>query len=375
MCVQPRHGRRAPVAALAALLLAACGGQQQEQKPIVFGLAGPFRTEYGASMQQGAELARRDINQAGGIRNRLLEFRVVDDAADPDSASRLAESLFRDPEVVAVVGHVNSSTTVQAAGTYDRGLPAVATSATSPEVTRISEWVFRVAPSDSDNSVQLARFAHRLGLPSGILYQTEDYGRGLADGFRKAMLDAGGRVLESDPYLPQTRDLTPYLERMRSRGVKLVFIAGLQKDAARIIRQAHAVGLDARFLGGDGVEGLVRKGQEFDGTMMGLLFHPDASPAAGQFADRFRAVFHHEPDSFAALGYDATRLLAVAATEAGPNRAAIRAYLARVGRDRGKPAYEGVTGTIRFDENGDPVKKEFRVGSIHAGKIVLDGEG
>jgi branched-chain amino acid transport system substrate-binding protein len=232
-----------------------------------------------------------------------------------------------------------------------------------------------VAPTDSDNSVQLARFAHRLGLPSGILYQNEDYGRGLADGFRKAMLDAGGRVLESDPYLPKTQDLSPYLERMKAGGVKLVFIAGLQADAARIIRQAHTVGLDAQFLGGDGLEGLARKGPEFEGTMFGLLFHPDASPAAGQFADRFRAAFHHEPDSFAALGYDATRLLAVAAAEAGPSRAAIRAYLARAGREGGKPAYEGVTGTIRFDANGDPVKKEFRVGSMRAGKIVLEEEG
>lgn len=374
-CARPRHGRRAPVAALTAVLLVAVGCGAPEQKPVVFGLAGPFQTEYGASMQQGAELARRDINQAGGIRKRVLEFRVVDDAADPDSAMRVAESLFRDPAVVAVVGHVNSSTTEQVASTYDRGLPAVATSATSAEVSHLGDWVFRVAPSDSDNSVALARFAHRLGLPSAILFQNEDYGRGLSDGFRAAMLDAGGRVVESDPYLPDAQDLTPYLERMKVRGVKLVFIAGLQDDAARIIRQAHAVGLDARFLGGDGVEGLVRKGPEFDGTMVGLLFHPDASPAAVQFAERFRATFHHEPDSFAALGYDATRLLAVAAQDAGPSRASIRGYLARVGRKDGKPAFEGVTGTIRFDANGDPVKKEFRVGTMRAGSIVLDGEG
>jgi branched-chain amino acid transport system substrate-binding protein len=341
----------------------------------VFGLAGPFQKEYGASMRQGAELARRDINQAGGIRGRLLEFRAVDDAADPDSAMRVAEVLFRDREVVAVVGHVNSGTTVQAAETYERGLPAVATSATSPEVSRLGEWIFRVAPSDSSNSVELARFAHRLDLPSGVLYENEDYGRGLADGFRTALRAAGGRVLEVDPYLPETADLSPYLERMKMRGVRLVFLAGLQADAARIIRQAHAVGLDARFLGGDGVEGLANKGPEFDGTMVGLLFHPDASTASTHFAERFRAAYHREPDSFAALGYDATRLLARAAKEAGPKRSAIRGYLAGLGRSGGANAYEGVTGTIRFDENGDPVAKDFHVGSMKSGKITLEGEG
>lgn len=367
-------GRRATYVSLFALLLTAAGCGSPEG-PVVFGLAGPFRTEYGASMQQGAELARRDINQAGGIDNRLLEFRVVDDAADPDSAMRVAETLFRDPEVVAVVGHVNSGTTVQAAATYELGLPAVATSATSPVVSTQGRWIFRVASSDSANSVALARFARGLGLTSAVLYENEDYGRGLANGFRNAMIEAGGRVVEMDPYLPGTPDLSPYLERMKARGVKLVFLAGLQDDAARIIRRAHEVGLVAHFLGGDGVEGLAQKGSEFNGTMVGLLFHPEASPAAGRFAERFRAAYHHEPDSFAALGYDATRLLAAAAEEAGPRRSSIRSYLAGVGRPHGAPPFEGVTGTIRFDANGDPVAKDFNIGSMWAGKITLEGEG
>jgi branched-chain amino acid transport system substrate-binding protein len=277
--------------------------------------------------------------------------------------------------VVAVVGHVNSGTTVHAADTYQRGLPAVATSATSAEVSRLGDWIFRVASSDSANSVELARFARRLDLPTAILYQDEDYGRGLAEGFRGALADAGTRVIESDPYLPGTADLTPYLERMKRRGVRLVLVAGLEADAARIMGEAKRVGLDARFLGGDGVEGLVRMGPQYDGAMVGLLFHPDASPAASAFAERFRAAYHREPDSFAALGYDATRLLAEAATAAGPDRRAIRDYLARVGRDAQHPAYSGVTGEIRFDANGDPRDKGFAVGVVRNGRIVLDTEG
>jgi branched-chain amino acid transport system substrate-binding protein len=342
---------------------------------VVFGVAGPFRTAYGESMQLGAELARREVNLQGGIGGRPLVLRFADDSADPDSALRVADTLYNDPSVVAVVGHVNSGTTVHAAGTYERGLPAVATSATSAEVSRLGDWIFRVASSDSANSVELARYARRLDLPTAILFEDEDYGRGLAEGFRGALADAGGRVLESDPYLPGTADLTPYLERMKGRGVKLVFVAGLENDAARIIRDARRVGLEARFLGGDGVEGLARMGPEYDGAMVGLLFHPDASPAATAFAERFRAAFHREADSFAALGYDATRLLAQAASEAGPRRRAIRDYLARVGRDPEHPPFAGVTGEIRFDANGDPREKGFAVGVVRHGKIVLTEEG
>jgi branched-chain amino acid transport system substrate-binding protein len=182
-------------------------------------------------------------------------------------------------------------------------------------------------------------------------------------------------VVEADPYLPATPDLTPYLERMKRRGVQLVFVAGLEEDAARIIRDAGRVGLDARFLGGDGVEGLARMGPAYDGAMVGLLFHPDASPAARAFTERYRAAFHREPDSFAALGYDATRLLARAATEAGPRRAAIRDWLGRVGRDAEHPAFAGAPGAIRIDENGPPRVKGFAGGIGRGGEIVLSEEG
>lgn len=362
-----QHARRLLLPLCAAGVLAAC---ESSSGPVVLGVAGPFGTTYGASMRQGAELAAREVNANGGIRSRPLELRFLDDAADPDVAVKVAEEFFDDSEVVAVVGHVNSGAMVNAASVYEQGLPAVATSATSEIISGLGDWIFRVAPSDSANSVDLARIAREAGVPAAVLYENEDYGRGLAEGFRAALAGSGGRVVSVDPYLPTTDDLRPYLQRMRERGVGLVFVAGLENDAARIIRQAHEVGLEARFLGGDGMEGLVTMGPEFDETLVGVLFHPDASPRSAAFAAQFRAAYGREADSFAALAYDATRLVAEAAREAGPDRIAIRDYLAGVGRE-GAPPYEGVTGTIRFDANGDPVDKEFAVGEIHQGRIRL----
>jgi branched-chain amino acid transport system substrate-binding protein len=339
----------------------------------VVGVAGPFTTAYGASMRQGAELAAREVNANGGIGSRPLELRFVDDGADPDSALRVAQRLHDAPEVVAVVGHVNSGTMLNAAAAYEGGLPAVATSATSGLISRLGDWVFRVAPSDSANSVELARVAREIDRPVAVLYENEDYGRGLADGFRNALAGSGGRVLSVDPYLPTTADFRPYLERMRQQGAGVVFVAGLETDAARIIDQAREVGLEARFLGGDGMEGLTGMGAAYEGTLVGVLFHPDASPLATAFAAQFREAYGREPDSFAALGYDATRLIAEAARAAGADRASIRDHLAGVGRE-GRPAHEGVTGTIRFDENGDPVDKRFSVGVVRGGRIVLGEE-
>ncbi len=349
---------------------AACGSGEQ---PVVFGAAAPLEASYGASMRQGAELAQQEINSSGGIRGRLLELRFRDDGADPQAAPAIAQEFYADPDVVAVVGHVNSGTMTAAAFIYQQGLPAVATSATSPGISRLGEWIFRVASSDSANAVALASHARGFATPTAILYENDDYGRGLADSFRSALAAAGTRVVQSDPYLDSTEDLTPYLQRLQRLNVGFVFIAGLEEGAARIIRQAQQVGLDARFLGGDGVEGLMEMGPEFNGTRVGLLYHPDASPAARAFAERFRGAYGREPDSFAALGYDATKLLARAANEAGPDRRSIRSYLAGLGRDGGQPAFEGVTGAIRFDLNGDPEGKAFAVGVIRNGTIQLDG--
>ena len=352
-----------------ALASTACDGSE----PIVVGVAGPFATAYGASMRQGAELAAREVNAAGGIDGRPIELRFADDDADPDSALKVAERFVADPQVVAVVGHVNSGAMVNAGAAYARGLPAVATSATSVLVSRLGGWVFRVSPSDSANSVELARAARAFGVPVAVLYENEDYGRGLADGFRRALAEDGGSVVAADPYLPSTADFRPYLQRMRMRGAGIVLLAGLETDAARIIDQARDEGLQVRFLGGDGLEGLRTMGAAYDGTLIGTLFHPAASPRATAFATQFRASFGREADSFAALGYDATRLIAEAIRTGGADRAAIRNELAHTGRE-GRPPFEGVTGSIRFDEAGDPVEKAFAIGELRDGQIVLRGE-
>lgn len=327
------------------------------------------------SARMGAELAQSEINASGGIDGRPLELLIRDDAADPEQAIDIAEEFVSNPEVVAVAGHVNSGTMTAAATVYEKGLPALATSATSPSISRLGDWIFRVTSSDSANAVELSRLALQIAEPTAILYENDDYGRGLSNSFRTSYEALGGEILESDPYLATTEDLRPYLERLRQQGVGLVFIAGLELGAARIIQQANELGLDTRFLGGDGLEGLVNMGEAYNGTLVGMLYHPDASPAAREFAETFRGAYNRPPDSFAALAYDAVYLLRRAAEEGGASREEIREYLATVGRPGGSPAYEGASGTIRFDVNGDPLGKDFAVGVIQDGSIqILNGQ-
>ena len=362
---------------IALLLLAALVGCAPDDQTIVFGLAGPFDRFYGVSMRDGAELARQELNDRGGIGGRMLEFRTRDDGADAERGIGIAEELVDDPEVVAVIGHVNSGVMIAAAPVYGRGLPAVATSATAPAIGQLSPWVFRVASSDSANAVELARFSRAMGEgTTGILYENNAYGRGLAQSFRNALTGQGSRPLETDPYLETTEDFSPFLRRLETRGAELIFVAGIEEGASGIIRQAREMGLPLRFIGGDGLEGLVAmNGDAYEGTYVGLMYHPDASPAAAEFAERFRTAYGREPDSFAALAYDAVMLVARVAAEHGTRRQSIRDGLARVGRSGGIETHPGVTGPIRFDEHGDPVDKPFAVGVIREGRIVLPTGG
>lgn len=338
----------------------------------VFGVAAPLEQYLGSRVLRGAELARDRINADGGIRGRQLRLEAVSDSADPERAVRVADAFFSDPSIAAVIGHVNSGATLAAATIYNRGLVAVSPSATSPEISQAGPWIFRMTSSDAANSAWLARYAFReLGSRAVILYANEPYGRGLREGFGRAYSAEGGRLLEEYPYIEgRGKSFEPYLLGIEAARPDLIFIAGLDAAGGRIIRQARELGIDAPILGGDGLIGLVGQDPVYDGTYVGLLYHPDASGGAGeQFVSAYEQRFGERPDHFAALAYDAVMLAARAVREAGFERAAVRDYLEGVGSSQ--PPYLGVTGRIAFDANGDPRDKTYAVGRISGDRIEL----
>ena len=187
--------------------------------PVVFGMTGPVQEAYGANARKGAELAVREINAAGGIDGRTLELRIKDDQASPERAIAMATELLRDPAVVAVAGPVNSKTTIAAGPIYDQGLPAVASSATSPLISQLGDWVFRVASSDSANAIELARRARAMSRRIAVLYANDAYGQGLSETFRTSLDDAAVRVVESDPSPESLEAFRAYPMRLKQTEV------------------------------------------------------------------------------------------------------------------------------------------------------------
>lgn len=348
-------------------LLAALGASLACAKasgPVVLGSAGKWDTGYGAMSRRGSELAMAELNAAGGIDGDSVRIRFLDDQASGAVATAVADSLVNDPSVVAVVGHLSSGAMVAAAPVYDAGeLPAVATTATSPDLTGISPWVFRVVPSDSASGIALAAFAQTLGRQrAAVLYENDAYGRGLADAFRRAYK---GRIVSVDPIAPDRADFEPFLAWIKEQQVDLVFVAGTEATGIPFVAQARAAGYTGDLLGGDGWSPVAREAAA-QGVYLGVPFAAsDPRPAARQFVAAFKKRWGMEPDNNAALAYDAVMLVAEAVRAVGRDRAKIQAWLAE------GHSVEGATGTIRLGTNGDPQAKGIRMTSVQDGSLAL----
>ena len=354
-------------ALLACTLLLGCTGRAA---PILIGTAGPWKEGFGARTREGVEMAVAEINRRGGVRGRRLELVARDDDADGAKAVAIAKEFVETPRLVAVVGHVTSGAMVAAAKIYDGRLPAVATSATSPDLTGISPWTFRVISSDSTNGLDMARFAARLGRHrAAILYENDSYGRGLADAFRRSF---AGAVVSIDPIAADMRNFEPYVAFYRERVPDLVFVAGTEQTGMALLREARREGLNADFLGGDGWTGVVDD-PAAEGAYVGAPFTPaDPRPEVQQFVRAFRAAYRVDPDGNAALGYDATMLVARAIERAGADRGKVRDWLAGLGSHG---AFQGITGDIRFRPDGDPIGKSFVMTRVRRGALVVEGAG
>lgn len=350
---------------LLATLLGAC--DRQASGAITFGAAGPWTAGYGRMNRRGIELAVDDINRAEAGTGRRLQIVFRDDGGSGEAAATIAQEFIATDSIVAVVGHVNSGAMVAAARLYDGRLPAVATTATSPALSGISSWTFRVISSDSMNGVDLARFAGSLGSRrAAVMYENDSYGRGLAQAFRRAYR---GQIISIDPISDTSTNFEPWVTYFRQRAPDIVFVATTEAAGIAFLREAKRQRLAANFLGGDGWTGVVVDTAASDGAYVGAPFTAeDPRPEARQFVQAFQSRFNVTPDGNAALAYDATRLLWEAVKATGPDRRRIRDWLAAIDSTK---AHRGVTGAIRFDDRGDPVGKGFVMTRAVNGALVV----
>jgi branched-chain amino acid transport system substrate-binding protein len=357
------------VFAVSATLLGASIACSRRPQEYLIGAAGPQTLPYGIQNQHGIDLAVDEINHAGGIHGVPLRVLSRDDHASGSDAARIAGEFVANANIIAVIGHAGSGAEVAAAHVYDAGnLPAIATTPSSPDISGISPWIFRMMSSDSVNGVTLARFASSLAdslhrpVRVGVLYHNDAYGRGLSDAFLHSFR---GEVLSSDPVGLDT-NLEPYISYLKTRAPDIVFVASDEDLGIKLLREARTEGLHATFLGGDGWQGVVADPAS-EGAFIGTPFTAQSTAAdARKFAAAFRARFGVVPDAHAALAYDATRLVASALRSGATNRREVRDYLASLNRTG---SFASLSGPTWFGST-DPVGDTFRVTRVHDGVML-----
>jgi branched-chain amino acid transport system substrate-binding protein len=300
--------------------------------------------------------------------NRRLSIQFADDSGKGARASAVAQSFVNSPRIVAVVGHVNSGAMLSAAHVYDQHLAAVATTATSPALTGISPWAFRVIPSDSANGQTIARFVNARGRKrAAVLYENNPYGRGLAENFKR---NFGGTIVSIDPIGEDSaQHFEPFVTWFKKQKPDVVFVAGTDASGLAFLKEARRQNLDADLVGGDGWQ-TVAPSPLAEGVFVGAPFSAqDPRPEVRAFVTAYSKKFNSIPDGNAALAYDATKLLAHAVEQVGPDRGKIREYLANLSENI---AFHGVTGAIRFRADGDPIGKGIVMTRVHGGAMQVE---
>ncbi|MDP2432406.1 MAG: branched-chain amino acid ABC transporter substrate-binding protein [Pseudomonadota bacterium] len=342
-----------------AFSLSGCGKSEDAGNVIKIGSVAPLtgpQTHIGKDNENGARLAVDEINAKGlelGGKKVKLELYGEDDQAEPKTATIVAQKLV-DAGVVAVIGHLNSGTTIPASKIYhDAGIPQISPSATAVAYTAQGyNTAYRVMANDAQQGRALGQFAvNKMGAKRiAIIDDRTAYGQGLAGEFEKAATAAGGEIVAHEFTNDRATDFNAILTSIKGKTPDLVFFGGMDPQGGPMARQLKRLGLNAKLLGGDGLQNanfMKLAGADAEGVVASSPGLPiDSMPGGPEFRKKFEAKYG-VIQVYAPYAYDAVYALVEAMKRANS------AEPAKVLAELPKTDLQGVSGPIKFDAKGD----------------------
>lgn len=363
---------------LAIALAAGCGKPGEETAPsnesadpapktwkvgVIVPLSGNLAA-YGESTLQGIELAAQTLNAAGGVQGRSIELVVENNEGNTVKSAEALRKLVGLNQVHALVGPITSTNALAITPDAQRkGVPLVSPTATNDLVTRDGDFIFRACFNDSFQGVAVAQFARQnveAATAQSFQDTASDYSVGLCKSFNATFESRGGKSLPMLSYKSKDTDFTPQLRKIREAAPDVVFIPGYPPELPLIVNQARQLGLEATLLGADGWDNqdtVQNAGVNLEGSYFAAAFSPDmTTPALQKFLDLAAEAQIENPGTFEALGYDSLGLVAEAiknvpvAAGIEEQRKSLKNGLANIRK------FQGATGVINMQPNGDPVK-------------------
>lgn len=363
--------------ALAAAVLVSLGAASpvQADETILIGLAGPLTgpsARIGKDLENGAQLAIADANaQKPTLQGKPVTFKLLseDDQSDPRTAVAVAQRLV-DEGVAGVVGHWNTGTSIPAARIYhDAGIAQVAPVATGHGYTQQGfDTSFRVMGHDDDGGNYAGDYAVKVlkAKRIAVIDDRTAFGQGLADEFIKSLAAQGLQPVAREYVDDKSVDFSAVLTTVRSKNADLIFFGGVDSQAAPLARRIKQLGMNTQLMGAGGFVSqtfLTLAQKEGEGVVAlepGLPL--EQMPGGKAFEQAYRERYKTHIELHAPFAYDATRVLIAAIEQAGSADPAD--YLPKLRAIH----YQGVTGTIAFDAQGNLQQPSFTLYRVVDGK-------
>jgi branched-chain amino acid transport system substrate-binding protein len=365
-----------------AIAFAFAGAASAQELVVKIGHVGPISgaiAHLGKDNENGARMAIDELNAKGvtiGGKKAKFELLAEDDAADPKQGTAAAQKLV-DAKVNGVIGHLNSGTTIPASKIYfDAGIPQISPSATNPKYTQQGfKTAFRVVANDGQLGGTLGRYAVQINHAKkiAVIDDRTAYGQGVAEEFIKGVKSKGGaaEIVAQQYTNDKATDFNAILTAIKAKNPDTIFFGGMDAVAGPMLRQMKALGINAKFMGGDGIcsEGLAQLAG--DAMADGQVVCAEAGgveEAQKKGMEDFRAAFKKkfgvDVQIYAPYVYDAVMVMVEAMKKAGSSEPA--KYLPELA----KINYKGVTGNISFDAKGDIKDGTLTLYTYKGGKRV-----
>jgi len=357
------------------VVAAGCGGEKKSS--LVVAMVNPLSGDaatYGLSHKNGFELAREEINKAGGIKGQQIEALFHDDAGDPKQAAAGAQKFADQKDVVAIVGSALSSNTLAMVPITDKAkLPHSVVSSSTPKLSGMSKYFFRMAVQDAEIGILMGDLmAQKLKAKNvAILYPNNDFGKGLAGVVEAQLKKQNVNVTSSQAYLVTDKDFSALLTVIKAQNVDALAVCGTYTDGGLIVKQAGELGLTVPVVSGPGfyspkfVE-IAGKASE-RAIFLNAFVSSNPDPKVQGFVKKYTEKYGSAPDTFAALGYDQMYVIAKAMEKAAEKGAITRENV----RDAmAATNYAGITGTVTFNDKGDWVRPYLYL-TVKDGQFVM----
>lgn len=331
----------------------------EEKKPVVIGGVLPLSGDaasFGIPIQQAALLAGKEINAAGGMNGRLIEWRFEDGKCETEPAKVAAENLLADGKVEFMIAGACSGEFLGAGPVaQSKGVLSFSSSATNPEISKIGNMVFRTAPSDALAGLAAARYAKNdmQATAAAIVYENTDYARGLHEVFSKSFTDLGGTIVADEMFEGDRTDFSAIVGKLKTAAPDVIYVLPQSPTPGIIfVKAAKEAQIPAQFLTADVLlirDSIAEQGEILEGVTGIEPYFDEENAQWKDFIAKFTAEYGdtapYPPDVAGVRDFMFLLKEAVEATDGTPAKVAEYFHNVR--------SWKGAVGLLTFDANGD----------------------